>query len=54
MHAFRFALVESFALMYGSVHAASFDCAKASTLIENATDTNPELGRQDGGLARAD
>ncbi len=53
MHAFRIALVASFALMYGSVHAASFDCGKASTLIENAICTNPELSSQDEALARA-
>ncbi len=53
MHASRIALVAWFALMAGSVHAASFDCGKASTLIENAICTNPELSRQDEVLARA-
>lgn len=53
MHALRVALIASFALMFGSVHAASFDCGKASTLIENAICTNPELSRQDEVLARA-
>lgn len=32
--------------------AASFDCAKASTLIENAVCTNPELSRKDEVLGR--
>lgn len=31
--------------------AASFDCAKASTLVENAICANPELSRRDEALA---
>lgn len=52
-HAVRAILVTSLAWMVGPVHAASFDCSKASTLIENAICTNPELSRQDEVLARA-
>jgi uncharacterized protein len=53
MHAVGAILITSLAWMVGPVHAASFDCSKASTLIENAICTNPELSRQDELLARA-
>lgn len=47
-------LVSAMALMLSApAQAASFDCAKASTEVEKAICTNPDLSRSDEVLARA-
>jgi uncharacterized protein len=52
MNLIRLAIVAAIAFAPLAASAASFDCAKASTLIENAVCTNPELSRKDETLAR--
>jgi len=52
MKIIRLAIATALVAASFAAWAASFDCAKASTLIENAVCTNPELSRKDETLAR--
>ena len=52
MTIFRLTLMAVFASLSLAAQAASFDCAKASTLIENAICASPELSRKDEALGR--
>jgi len=50
---FRSIVALAAALMVPSLHAASFDCAKASTRVEKAICADPALGRLDDDVAAA-
>jgi uncharacterized protein len=52
MTIFRLFLLTVFAALGHAAQAASFDCAKASTLIENAICASPDLSRKDEALGR--
>src|SRR3954468_16367568 len=50
---FRSIVALAAALMVPSLHAASFDCAKASTRVEKAICADPALGRLADDVAAA-